>query len=136
MPYFKTEREIRHNRHICHLSRNIKLFNVAEATQELSRHLSRTARMVLWVLKRDGWGDGGVTDTGTHASRDKCSTMLNKIASWAACDRCDAHLPDLAKATPLAPTPARTSASPDALATPAGPRRPCLGAAHVKRMGC
>ena len=99
MPSLKTELEIRHNCHICHLSRNINVFDVAEATQDLSRHLSRTARMVLWLLKRDRWRDGWVTDAGTQASRDKGSAMRKKIASWAACDRCDANLPDLSEAT-------------------------------------
>jgi hypothetical protein len=99
MPSLETEWKNRHNRHVRHLSRNISVCNVTDATQELSRHLSRTARMVLWVLKRDRWRDRWVTDPSTHASRDKCSTLLNKIAPWAACDRRDAHLPDLSKAT-------------------------------------
>jgi|SRR5215470_1680864 len=99
MPSLKIERKIRHNRHICHEPSEINGRGVTGAACGLSRHLSRTARMVLWLLKRDRWRDGWVTDAGTQASRDKGSAMRKKIASWAACDRCDANLPDLSEAT-------------------------------------
>jgi hypothetical protein len=79
MPSLKTEREIRHNCHICHLSRNINVFDVAEATQDLSRHLSRTAQMVLWLLKSDRFRDGWVTDTARMRHAIKVQRCLRKL---------------------------------------------------------
>ena len=93
MPLLKTEWDIRHNRHICHVSSKINGRGVTGAAYGLSRHLSRASLTAFWPLRGDTCRDGRMTHVSTDPSRGKALRGTKKIAASATCDGWDAHFP-------------------------------------------